>query len=89
LRARQQGLQAPFFVLATPTPRKTAVARETSSSPPPERSSEEEFMSKRFQRDVLRALQSAFIAYLPIILMALVRKGLARRASRSATEAEA
>ena len=46
-------------------------------------------MSRRFKRQVVKALESAVIAYLPIILMALVRKGLARRASRSATEAEA
>ena len=45
---------------------------------------------KQFKREVVRALQSAFIAYLPIIMMALIRRGLARRGSRStATEAEA
>ena len=47
-------------------------------------------MSRRFQRQVVRALESALIAYLPIIMMALIRRGLARRGSRStATEAEA
>jgi len=39
-------------------------------------------MSRRFKRQVLRALESALIAYLPIIMMALIRRGLARRGSR-------
>lgn len=46
-------------------------------------------MSKRFKRQVVRALQSAFIAYLPVIMMALIRRGLAKRGPRTATEAEA
>ena len=44
-------------------------------------------MSRRFKREVAWALQSAVIAYLPIILMALLRRGLRR--SRRTTEAEA
>ena len=46
-------------------------------------------MTNRFKRQVARALESALIAYLPIILMALLRRGLGRRASRGTTEAEA
>ena len=42
-------------------------------------------MSRRFKRQVARALESALIAYLPIIMLALIRRGLSRRASRSAT----
>ena len=46
-------------------------------------------MNRRFKRQVVRALESAILAYLPIIMMALIRRGLARRGSRTATEAEA
>ena len=46
-------------------------------------------MTRRFKRQVVRALESALIAYLPIIMMALIRRGLARRGSRTATAAEA
>ena len=49
----------------------------------------EDSMSRQFKRQVVRALESALIAYLPIILMALIRRGLARRGSRTATTAEA
>ena len=46
-------------------------------------------MKRRFKRQVVRALESALLAYLPIILMALIRRGLARRGSHTVTEAEA
>jgi len=46
-------------------------------------------MSRRFQRQVVRALESAFIAYLPIIMMAVIRRVLARRGSRHTADAEA
>jgi hypothetical protein len=44
-------------------------------------------MSSRFKRQVVRALKTAIIAYLPVIMMALIRRGLARRGSRSTTTA--
>jgi hypothetical protein len=46
-------------------------------------------MSKRFKREVARAIKSALIAYLPIIIMGLVRRGLSRRGPRASTAAEA
>ena len=45
-------------------------------------------MNRRFKRQVVRALESAILAYLPIIMMALIRRGLARRRSHTPTEAE-